>query len=304
VTRRAAVDIGTNTVRLLVADVRSPDVPPAAVLRDLEITRLGQGVDAQRRLDPEAGRRTLEAVARFVEAARSAGAWNVRVAGTSVLRDAADRDAFAAAVRERTGVELEVLTGDQEGSLAFRGATLGISPGPFVVCDIGGGSTELVREGAAWSLDVGSVRLRERCLRSDPPLEAEIASAAAVVDACLDAVALEGSETLVGVAGTITTLAALHLGLERYDHDRVHGTRLPAADVRRWAERLLAMRVEEVRQAFPIVPAGRADVIGAGVLILREVMDRWGYGEVVSSERDILDGLVLDAERRAGGAFG
>lgn len=298
-TRAAAIDIGTNTVRLLVADLYGVTVDH--VLRDLEITRLGKGVDASGHLDPDARARTLDAVGRFADRARETGAEVLRVAGTSVLRDAADREGFAREVWGATGAELEILDGTDEGRLAFVGATHDVSGGPFLVVDIGGGSTELVRGDrepeAVRSVDVGSVRIRERCLLSDPPSTEEIADAARVIDEALtdaDGV-VEGDETTIAVAGTATTLAALHLGLDRYDPDAVHGTQIPARAVDDWKQILLLESAGEIRRRWPIVQQGREDVIGAGVLVLTRVLERWGLASVRISERDILDGLVLGA---------
>lgn len=294
--RIAAIDIGTNTVRLLVAD---PDGAP--VERALEITRLGQGVDSSGALTHEAMERTIAVVALYARRSVESGADVVRVAGTSALRDAANSDAFAAAVRAATGLELEILSGEREGMLSYSGATSWLAPGTYAVCDIGGGSTELITEQTARSADVGSVRVRERFLVSDPPRPQEVAAARAFVRGEIEAAGrnagVTGAEALVGVAGTITTLAALVLELERYDAELVHASRLNAADVESWSERLLRMKVEEIR-GLPSMHPGRADVIGAGVVILREVVDVFGFEEVLVSERDILDGLVLTAGGR------
>lgn len=300
--RCAAIDVGTNTVRFLVAD-RLDSGPLAHVDRGLEITRLGQGVDADRRLTSEAVERTLTAIRNHAERARAAGAERLRIAGTSALRDAANAADFLTAVREATGTDLEVLSGADEGRLAFLGATQDAGSGPFCVCDIGGGSTELVRgsEGAeaSCSLEVGSVRLRERCLPSDPPTDAEIDAARDAVrrelDVALPKLGLEGAEQLVGVAGTVTTLAALVVGVEVYEPERIHGTRLDTEAVRSWSERLLGMRTEEIK-ALPAMQPGRADVIGAGSLVLVEVMDAMDAPDVIVSERDVLDGLILDCQ--------
>jgi exopolyphosphatase / guanosine-5'-triphosphate,3'-diphosphate pyrophosphatase len=288
--RVAAVDVGTNTVRLLVADVDGPDVRP--VERGREITRLGQGIDASRRFAPEAVDRTIAVVEAFVEHARRAGAERVRIAGTSAVRDAGDRDAFLTHVHERTGLEMDVLTGDDEGRLSYLGATFELDAGAYVVCDIGGGSTELSTSETSVSLDVGSVRLKERCLHTDPPTPSEIDHARTVIDDALDGVALPGDLRLIGVAGTITTLASVVLGLRAYDHDVVHRSMLGAADVAAWSDRLLSMTADDIVALGP-VERGRADVIGGGSLILRRVMERWSFVSVLVSERDILDGLVL-----------
>lgn len=288
----AAVDIGTNTVRLLVRGADGSDLE-----RDQRITRLGKGVDAARALSRDSMDRTLEAVRAFVERARELGAERIRIAGTSALRDASNAGEFAAVVRDATGIDLEVLDGRTEGRCAYRGATSRLGDGRFVVCDIGGGSTELITSGAEVSLDVGSVRVRERLLTSDPPRDDEIEAGRAFVgDAVTGAVRsleLDGREQLVGVAGTITTLAALAADLEVYNSDRVHGSRMTRAVVDEWASRLLSLTVEEIKKLGPVQP-GRADVIGAGVLILSVVMRVLGAEDVLVSEHDILDGLAAD----------
>ena len=300
--RVAVVDVGTNTVRLLVAD--GTDHGLEAVDRGREITRLGKGVDARRRLDPVQAKNTLEVIASFVERARKADADAIRVAGTSALRDAEDGMDFARAVETRTGVALDVLRGLDEGRLSFLGATSDLPDGTYMVCDIGGGSTELTvgREGptATVSLDVGSVRLKERLLRDDPPTPSQVQSVYSRIADELEKTSFElmvtGAETLVGVAGTITTLAAVVLGLRTYDEDVVHHSRLPVAEVSKTVDRLRKMPVHEIRR-MGVVEAGRADVITAGSLVLRFVMERWGYDECLVSERDILDGLALDLLR-------
>jgi exopolyphosphatase/guanosine-5'-triphosphate,3'-diphosphate pyrophosphatase len=295
--RIAAVDIGTNTVRLLVADVEGDDLDE--IERGREITRLGQGVDADRSLHPEAMERTLSAIETFVGRARELGAEHIRVAGTSALRDAADRDRFVETVTERTGMRLEILAGPDEGRLSLRGATLGLPHGSYVVLDIGGGSTEISTATASVSLDIGSVRLKERFLRGDPPTHDEVASARHFVDDHLDAAAklsIGGYETLVGVAGTITTLAALVAGLSSYDREVVHGSKMRKTDVTKQMHALLEMRAAEIKALGP-VDAGRADVVGGGVLILHRVMTRFLFEELLVSETDILDGLVLDAAK-------
>jgi exopolyphosphatase / guanosine-5'-triphosphate,3'-diphosphate pyrophosphatase len=300
--RLAAIDLGTNTVRLMIADVSPSGL--SVVDRGLEITRLGQRVDRRRRLHPDAVSRNLTTLEGFVSRAREAGAERTRIAATSVLRDAEDGDAFAQSVEERTGVRLEVLDGEDEGRIAFLGATFELDDGAFVICDIGGGSTELVRgqggDVRGVSLDIGSVRLTERFLVSDPPTASEIEAARTLIEDLLSGVqGVTGAEVLVGVAGTVTTLAASVLELIPYDRDRVHHSRLTAEVVRRWSERLLASSIDEIK-ALGTVEPGRADVIAAGVLILRSVMEHWGWDEVLVSERDILDGLVLDLAEGAG----
>ena len=299
--RVAAVDVGTNSVRLLVAE-RHPD---AAALRTLErtmaITRLGAGVDGSGVLDDAALERALGTIAGYAATWRRWGAERVRIAATSAVRDAADRDRFFDGVRERTGVEAEVLTGEEEAATSFRGAVSGVDvPRPVCVLDIGGGSTEFIvgdrRPHAATSRQIGCVRLTERCLRTDPPTAEELAAARAVVDTELDAagalVEPGRAVALVGVAGTVTTVAALHLGLDRYDAERIHGTRVPAEAVGAIARGLASLPAAERARLGPMVP-GREDVIAGGALVLEAVCARFGFVEVVASEADILDGLAL-----------
>jgi exopolyphosphatase / guanosine-5'-triphosphate,3'-diphosphate pyrophosphatase len=301
-TRVAAIDVGTNSVRVYVAEETADGLKH--VDRDLVITRLGEGVDRDGRLGAAPVKRTLAAIARYHERATEQQATRVRIAATSAVRDAVNRDDFLSAVAGATGVRAEVLTGDEEARLSFLGATNELSDGgPFLVLDIGGGSTEFVRgerEPAAWvSLDVGSVRLTERHIRSDPPGADELAAVAADADRAVErakAVVGERARTLVGLAGTITTMAAVALGLPGYDRDAIHHARLTLAQLRE-VEATLAASTNEARRALPAMPPGREDVIVAGSIILRRVMEGFGFGEVLVSEADILDGLVLDLVR-------
>jgi exopolyphosphatase/guanosine-5'-triphosphate,3'-diphosphate pyrophosphatase len=301
--RVAAVDCGTNSIRLLVADVDPLAGTLVDVERTMRIVRLGQDVDRTGELAPEALERTFAACDDYAAAARSAGAERVRFVATSASRDARNRHVFVAGVRERFGVDPEVVTGGEEAALSFAGAVRGLPaslvPRPALVVDIGGGSTEVVLGGAspeaALSVDVGCVRLTERHLHHDPPTAAEVAAARADVAAALDRVAaavpLERAACVVGLAGSVTTVAALAHGLEAYEPDAIHGSVLSAADVRAWSDRLLgATRAE--RAALPVMHPGRVDVIAAGALVLRGVVDRVGLPEVVVSEHDILDGIA------------
>jgi exopolyphosphatase/guanosine-5'-triphosphate,3'-diphosphate pyrophosphatase len=288
--RVAAVDVGTNTVRLLVRDNGEP------VARDSRITRLGQGVDASGELGAVPMQRTLEVVRTFVEQARGAGAERIRIAGTSALRDAKNRSDFADQVRQACGLPLEVLEGGEEGRLAYLGATTWLGDGEFVVCDIGGGSTELITAHDVVSADIGSVRVRERYLEGDPPTAASVDRARTAILGIfvgLNAPSRFERGRLVGVAGTITTIAALDTGLEVYDHDVVHGYRISREGVVRWADELNRLTAEEIRGLGPVAP-GRADVIGAGALVLEAVVTVLRRESVLVSERDILDGLVAD----------
>lgn len=300
---RAAVDVGSNSVRLLIADAGG-----SPLHREMRITRLGRGVDRHGRLDDDALARTVQALTDFHRQWRRHGvAARVRIAATSAVRDAADRDRFFAAVREVTGVDAEVLSGEQEAALAHRGATGALQiDEPAMVLDVGGGSTELVVGGpdggvaASVSLQLGCVRLTERLLPSDPPASGELAAAREEIVARLDEaeqrLAAGGASprrpaSIVGVAGTATTLGALHLGLERYDPERIHGTRVPAGALRDLSVQLAGLPAAARSGLGPIQP-GREDVIHGGALIVAAVVDRWGYDELVVSEADSLDGLV------------
>ena len=297
--RVAAVDCGTNSVRLLVADVagdRKDDVH-----REMRVVRLGEGVDRTGALSPEAVARTRVALVDYAATCRELGVERVRMVATSATRDARNRDDFTAMVREVLGVAPEVVSGDEEAALSFDGATRGLDgeQGPFLVMDIGGGSTELVlgttAPQAALSVDVGCVRLTERHLLDDPPTDAQLAAAVADVDAAVAlvraAVPVERARTAVGLAGSVTTVAAVALGLDAYDAERIHLSRICAADVAAVTSRLLAMTRAE-RAALPVMHPGRVDVIGAGALVLATLVDRLGLADVVVSEADILDGIA------------
>jgi exopolyphosphatase / guanosine-5'-triphosphate,3'-diphosphate pyrophosphatase len=311
----AAIDCGTNSIRLLVADVpaRGRHVD---LLRRMEIVRLGQGVDSTGRLAPEAIERTRVVLAEYAAAARDLGAGAVRMVATSATRDAANRADFEQMVEATLGQVPDVVTGREEAELSFLGATASLdvaaqahgSPPPrppFLVVDIGGGSTEFVLGDstgvrAARSVDIGCVRLTERHLHGDPPAADEIARAEADIRAALAQVCAEvpvaEAASLVGLAGSVTTVAALALHLPAYDPDAIHGSRIPVAGVRAVAADLLAA-TRARRAALPVMHPGRVDVIGAGALILRVLMDEFGLTEVVVSEHDILDGIALRLAR-------
>ena len=300
---RAAVDVGTNSIRLLVVDGDD-----RRITREMTITRLGQGVDRTGHLDDEALQRTLDTLATYRDIWQGHGVDRVRIAATSAVRDADNRERFFAGVRELTGHEAEVLDGQQEAALTYLGArrAVELDRAP-VMLDIGGGSTEIIVGGndgevaASVSLQLGSVRLTERLLPTDPPTTPDIEATQDEIrrqlskadDALTGAGAdVDASRPFVGVAGTVTTLAALYLGLDDYEEERIHGTRVPMREVRRLTAELLTMPSSERARLGPVSP-GREDVIGAGALILRETMSRWGFDEVVVSEADILDGLAL-----------
>ena len=303
--RVAAIDQGTNSIRLLVAEpLRGGGYEGLA--RDMVITRLGHGVDHSGAIASDALMRTTEVLERYVRRARALHAERIRVGATAVLRDASNRADYERLV-ERMGVELEVLSGEREAELSFLGATSGLADGtveaspPYLVLDIGGGSTELVlgseRPAAAISTQTGSVRLTERFVVHDPPEDPELAAMAQEVGTLLDEVerALPVSEarTFVTVAGTSTTVQAISLGLGFYDPERIHRTMLTRADAEGVLARLAEMTTAE-RAALPVMAPGRGDVIVASAVIPCEVMRRFGFEWAVVSENDILDGLVLE----------
>ena len=298
-TRVAAVDCGTNSIRLLVADVDGR--AKKDLHREMRVVRLGEGVDRTGTLAPQAIERTRVALVDYAATCRDLGVEQVRMVATSASRDAENRDDFRTMVRAVLGAEPEVVTGDEEAALSFVGATRELDPadGPFLVMDIGGGSTELVlgttAVTAARSVDVGCVRLTERRLHGDPPTGVEIDAAVADIDAAVDlvraVVPVEQARTAIGLAGSVTTVAALALGLPSYDAERIHLSVLAADDVRRVTADLLAM-TRARRAALPVMHPGRVDVIGAGALVLRTLVDRLGLAEVLVSESDILDGIA------------
>jgi exopolyphosphatase/guanosine-5'-triphosphate,3'-diphosphate pyrophosphatase len=320
------MDVGTNSTRLLIADVDGGRIL-AQHARDMVVTRLGKGVDRTGRLDPDALRRTLDTIGRYADACARHGVEALRIAATSATRDAANRREFLDGARERTGVEPEVLTGAQEAAASFLGATwdlvgaagAGGARARALVFDIGGGSTEFIlgvlgvtegagRPPAALSVDIGSVRLTERHVRSDPPTAAEVAAVRADAERELVRVAgVLGADTepvgqvpagrVVGVAGTVTTVTAIALGLTAYDPARVHRTTLSAEQIRQTAARLCAMTVAD-KAAMPVMPPGREDVIAAGALILDQICRVFEFPGILVSETDILDGLVLGLARR------
>lgn len=310
--RVAAIDQGTNSIRLLVleppAGASGADddaASPTELARDMTITRLGAGVDRAGRFDPVALTRTTDVLGRFCRRARALGAERIRVGATSAVRDAADRDTYASAVLAAAGSPLEVISGEQEAALSFLGGTSGLDPalGPFAVQDIGGGSTEFVvgrdpgRAEDAISTRMGSVRMTERHLASDPPAAAELVAMRRDIEERLSeverSVPVRDATTFVAVAGTATTLQAIALGLPRYDPDRIHRSWLAFDEVVEVGERLAA-KTDAERAAMPVMAPGRGDVIVAGAAILEATMRRFDVGRVLVSETDILDGLALE----------
>jgi exopolyphosphatase / guanosine-5'-triphosphate,3'-diphosphate pyrophosphatase len=300
--RVAGIDCGTNSIRLLIADV--VDGRLTDVVRQMRIVRLGQDVDRTGRLASEAIERTRVALVDYAALIAEHGAERVRMTATSATRDAANRDEFVAMVRAVLGADPEVITGHEEAALSFAGATnvLGDVRGPLLVADIGGGSTELVRGGdpdgtiRSHSMDVGCVRMTERHLHDDPPSAEQVAAVVADVRAALAAaradVPLDPDVTFVGVAGTVTTITAIALNLDRYDPDAIHGATITPGQVREVTDRLLHMTHDE-RAALPVMHPGRVDVIGAGALVLRTLVDEIGVPAMIASEHDILDGIAL-----------
>lgn len=297
--RVAAVDCGTNSTRLLVSDHgRMPGIE-----RLMRITRLGQGVDATARLDPAAVERTVHVLREYREVMDRHGVEKARATATSAARDAMNRDDFFDAAEAALGTRPELLPGEEEGRLSFLGATAGLDPsdGPFLVVDIGGGSSEFIvgttEPEEVVSVDMGCVRVTEQFLRADPPTPEELSQAISVVHAHLDDVEREapgakGARSFVGLAGTVTTVAAVELGLAHYDRERIHHfvlTRAAAEDV----FRTLATESRVDRVHNPGLEEARADVIVGGAAILVAVMRHFGFEECLVSEADILDGLVL-----------
>ncbi|MFI6083718.1 exopolyphosphatase [Streptomyces sp. NPDC051217] len=306
-TRVAAIDCGTNSIRLLVADADPATGELVDLDRRMTIVRLGQDVDRTGRLAPEALERTFAACREYAEIIKGHGVDRTRFVATSASRDAENRDDFVRGVLDILGVEPEVITGDQEAEFSFTGATKELTgrtdlAEPFLVVDIGGGSTEFVvgtdRVTAARSVDIGCVRMTERHRPSSPATLGEITAIRGDIDAALDtveeSVPLGDARTLVGLAGSVTTVAAIALGLTEYDPAAIHHSRIPFERVREITGMLLSATHDE-RAAIPVMHPGRVDVIAAGALILLTIMKRTGAEEVVVSEHDILDGIAWHA---------
>lgn len=313
--RVAGIDCGTNSIRLLIADV-GDDGKLTDVARLMKVVRLGQGVDATGRLAPEAIERTRVALVEYADLIRETGATAVRMVATSATRDASNREDFFSMTREVLGAvipgaEAEVITGDEEARLSFVGAVgeLDSARGPFVVVDLGGGSTEVVLgdgDGvrAAYSTDIGCVRLTERCLPDDPPTTEQVAAAREVagekIREALERVPVEQARAWVGVAGTMTTLAALALELDEYDSEKIHLSSVSFDRLREVCDGLVAATREQRAALGPMHP-GRVDVIGGGSIVTtvlaEELARRAGITELVVSEHDILDGIAMSVAR-------
>lgn len=297
--RVAAIDCGTNSIRLLIADISGGKFKE--VLRDMEIVRLGQGVDENKSFHPDAINRTLAAVEKFKNQLAGKGVEKIRFCATSATRDAANRDLFIDGVRQILGVEVEVIPGEEEARLSFNGATKELlqSDAPFLVVDIGGGSTEFVYGNKevefAKSVDIGCVRMSERHLKSQPVEMSQVAQAIIDIDKAIAQAAaivpISTAKTLVAVAGTATTIAAAALELETYDRHTIHLSRIPAEKVHKVSAAFQAMTKSEISNLGFMHP-GRVDVITAGSLVLSRVMAATGATEFVASESDILDGMA------------
>ncbi|MDR0959823.1 MAG: Ppx/GppA family phosphatase [Propionibacteriaceae bacterium] len=305
--RVAVIDCGTNTIRLLVADGRE-DGSISDVIRTLRFVRLGQGVDATGRFHSDALKRTFAAVEEYAALIAETKPERIRFLATSAARDVSNRDEFIAGVRERLGIDPEVISGDEEARLSFRGALAGgpVGEGPVLVCDIGGGSTELIKGDVSGvvtadiSLNMGSVRLRERFLHTDPPTAGEIAEARAFVADLLDGSGLlltaeaTGGDigTWIGVAGTSTSISAMVRGLTSYDPTIVHNSTVDVETIEELSQQLLSMTVAQTLARYPVLKPQRAEVICAGVLIAAEIAARVGKPMLVR-ETDILDGAAV-----------
>ncbi|MSS45211.1 Ppx/GppA family phosphatase [Cutibacterium sp. WCA-380-WT-3A] len=296
----AAIDCGTNSIRILVASA-GPDGRLVEHARDLELVRLGQGVDATGSFHPDALKRTFAACRTFAQIIADYHCDRVRFVATSAARDVSNRDAFFMGIREALGVEAEVIDGEEEASLSFAGAISGVqvTDEPVLVMDCGGGSTELVLGygttiDSQASLNIGSVRLRERFLHDDPPTADQIDAARryvrGVVESC--PVDVASARTVIGVAGTVTSLSAMYQGLVEYDRTKVHRSVLPASQISDLADKLLSSTVDDVERMGPL-KRRRAEVLCGGALIIDEVCRRTTVGELVVSETDILDGMAL-----------
>ena len=305
----AAIDCGTNSIRLLLAGPGQDGQALSDVDRRTEIVRLGQGVDATGEFHPDALARTFARTEEYAQEIRAAGVppERTRFVATSAARDAGNREEFFAGVEARLGVRPEIISGDEEARLSFAGALSRVRPaaGPVLVVDIGGGSTELIVGSvggvlaSAISLDVGSVRVTERFLKVGPPDPADLDRATRYVDDLLDGSGVDFAAvgTWIGVAGTATTLAGVHLRLAAYDREQVHGTTIPQQDLADLLTLLSRMTVDQIK-ALPSMHPGRADVVTAGALIARRIGVRLDVPGMLVSESDILDGIALELLRR------
>lgn len=303
--RVAAIDCGTNSIRLLIADVDGMQLTD--IVRTMIIVRLGEGVDRTGQFSPQALERTFAATDEYARLIGEHQPERVRFVATSASRDVSNRAEFFSGIQQRLGIEPDVISGDEEARLSFAGATSDLASrsdgpvAPYLVIDIGGGSTEFVlgteSPEAALSTNVGCVRMTERHLVNDPPTEAQIASAIIDIDQAIESasgvVPCAEAQSLIGLAGSVTTVAALALQLPVYDPNKIHGSRMASSTVHEITQRLLHMTREE-RAALGPMHEGRVDVIGGGALVLDRIMQKLNFKEVVVSERDILDGIAFD----------
>lgn len=298
--RVAAIDCGTNSIRLLIADVQGENF--REVIREMEIVRLGQGVDQTGEFHPDAIARTLAAIDKFALEITRRGVEKIRFCATSATRDATNRDLFIEGVKSRLGIAPEVISGEEEARLSFAGATKDLpdSLAPFLVIDIGGGSTEFVignrNVESAKSVNIGCVRMAERHLKSDPATISEIESARKDIQTAITVatqiVDIKSAKSLIAVAGTATTVAAAALDLPKYDRYAIHLSRISAAKTHEVSEMFLKMNRSQ-RAALGYMHPGRVDVIGAGSLVLSEIVKAVGANEFIACESDILDGIAF-----------
>jgi exopolyphosphatase/guanosine-5'-triphosphate,3'-diphosphate pyrophosphatase len=302
--RVAAIDCGTNSIRLLIADIDGNNF--REIYRTMEIVRLGQGVDQNKSFHPDAIARTLAAVDEFAQEISRRGVEKIRFCATSATRDATNRERFINGVKDRLGIEPEVISGEEEAKLSFIGATkeFAASDAPFLVVDIGGGSTEFVYGSAdvefAKSVNIGCVRMTERNIHSDPPAPEEIENARKDIQEAIAIAAaivpITQAKTLIAVAGTATSVAASALGLAQYDRHQIHLARVSADQTHLVATTFARMNAEE-RSRIGFLHPGRADVFAAGSLVLSEILKATGASEFIASEADILDGIAWSLAR-------
>ncbi|MEY2673317.1 MAG: hypothetical protein RLZZ508_1194 [Actinomycetota bacterium] len=301
-TNIAAIDCGTNSIRLLISRI-DENGNLTEITRRMIIVRLGEGVDATGRFSDAALARVFAACDEYSELIKTHEVQALRFIATSASRDVSNREEFARGVKARLGCDLEVISGETEAELSFAGATFALAknfPGPYLVLDIGGGSTEFVlgsdKPDFAKSVNIGCVRMTERHLNQDPPTETSIAAAVQDIEDAIsqaaEVVPLEKAVTVIGLAGSVTTVAAMALGLDKYDRDAIHGSVISAQSIHRTSEKFLAMTREQ-RAALPYMHPGRVDVIGAGALVLDRIVKRLNVDSIVVSEQDILDGIAI-----------
>jgi exopolyphosphatase/guanosine-5'-triphosphate,3'-diphosphate pyrophosphatase len=306
-TNIAAIDCGTNSIRLLISRVDS-EGNLTEITRRMIIVRLGEGVDATGKFSDAALTRVFAACDEYAELIKTHEVEEIRFIATSASRDVSNRDVFAKGVKDRLGCELEVISGETEAELSFAGATFALAkkfPGPYLVLDIGGGSTEFVlgtdKPDFARSVNIGCVRMTERHLNQDPPTSESIAAATKDIEDAItlaaEVVPLEKAVTVIGLAGSVTTVAAMALGLDKYDREAIHASVISAQSVHQTSDRFLSMTREQ-RAALPYMHPGRVDVIGAGALVLDRIVHRLNVESIVVSEQDILDGIAISIAKK------